>query len=46
MNQFNDVGGWSKWGLWGSLEYVTRDPAASPKYQGLLDVIARHPATP
>jgi hypothetical protein len=44
MNQFNDVGGWSKWGLWGSLEYVTEDAAAAPKYQGLLDVIARHPA--
>lgn len=44
MNQFNDVGGWSKWGLWGSLEYVTQDPATAPKYQGLLDVIAKHPA--
>jgi hypothetical protein len=46
MNQFNDVGGWSKWGLWGSLEYVTQDPASAPKYQGLLDVIAKHPAAP
>ncbi|HEX4232844.1 MAG TPA: hypothetical protein VH041_00935 [Caldimonas sp.] len=46
MNQFNDVGGWSKWGLWGSLQYVTEDPAASPKYQGLLDFIAAHPTTP
>jgi hypothetical protein len=45
MNQFNDVGLWSKWGLWGSLQYVTEDPAASPKYQGLLDFIAAH-ATP
>ena len=44
MNQFNDAGGWSKWGLWGSLEYVTQDPATAPKYQGLLDMIARHPS--
>jgi hypothetical protein len=43
MNQYSDVGGWSKWGLWGSLQYVTQDPAASPKYQGLLDFIAAHP---
>jgi len=43
MNQFNDIGGWSKWGLWGSLQYVTQDPGASPKYQGLLDFIAAHP---
>jgi hypothetical protein len=46
MNQYNDVGGWSKWGLWGSLQYVTEDAAASPKYQGLLDFIAAHPAPP
>jgi hypothetical protein len=46
MNQYNDAGGWSKYGLWGALEYVTEDPAAAPKYQGLLDVIAKHPATP
>jgi hypothetical protein len=42
MNQYNDIGGWSKWGLWGSLQYVTQDPATSPKYQGLLDFIATH----
>ena len=46
MNQFNDVGGWSKFGLWGALEYVTQDPATSPKYQGLLDTIRRHPTAP
>ena len=46
MNQFNDAGGWSKWGLWGSLEYITQDPATAPKYQGLLDVIAKHPTAP
>ena len=46
MNQFNDIGGWSKWGLWSSLEYVTQDPMTSPKYQGLLDAIAKHPTPP
>jgi hypothetical protein len=43
MNQYADVGNWSKWGLWGSLQYVTQDPATAPKYQGLLDFIAAHP---
>jgi hypothetical protein len=43
LNQYNDVGRWSKWGLWGVLEHVTQDPATSPKYQGLLDAIAAHP---
>jgi hypothetical protein len=42
MNQYNDIGRWSKWGLWGSLEHVTQDPAAAPKYRGLLDFIAAH----
>ena len=43
MNQYSDIGGWSKWGLWGSLQYVTQDPVTSPKYQGLLDFINAHP---
>ena len=43
MNQYSDIGNWSKWGLWGSLQYVTQDPATAPKYQGLLDFIAAHP---
>jgi hypothetical protein len=46
MNQYNDIGSWSKWGNWGSLEYVTQDPATAPKYRGLLDFIAAHPVTP
>ena len=46
MNQFNDIGGWSKWGLWGSMQYVTQDPATAPKYQGLLSFIAAHPTAP
>jgi len=43
MNQYSDVGNWSKWGLWGALQYVTQDPATAPKYQGLTDFIAAHP---
>ncbi|MEO7338404.1 MAG: Ig-like domain-containing protein, partial [Caldimonas sp.] len=46
MNQYSDIGTWSKWGFWGSLEYVTQDPASAPKYQALLDFIAAHPLTP
>ena len=43
MNQYSDIGNWSKWGLWGSLQYVTQDPATAPKYQGLMDFIPAHP---
>ncbi len=43
MLQYSGIGAWSKWGFWGALEYVTQDPAAAPKYLGLLDVIASHP---
>jgi len=43
MLQYSDINVWSKWGFWGALQYVTQDPAASPKYQGLLDFIAAHP---
>ena len=46
MNQYNDIGAWSKWGNWGSLEYVTQDPASAPKYHGLIDFIAAHPVGP
>ena len=46
LNQYNDIGRWSKWGLWGVLEHVTENPASAPKYQGLLDAIAAHPAQP
>jgi len=44
LNQYNDIGRWSKWGLWGLLEHVTQDPSTAPKYLGLLDAIAAHPA--
>ncbi|MDQ6679398.1 MAG: hypothetical protein M3Y67_00335, partial [Pseudomonadota bacterium] len=43
LMQYNDIGKWSKWGLWSVLEHVTQDPATAPKYQALLDVIAAHP---
>ena len=46
MNQYNDIGGWSRWGLWGALEYVTQDAASAPKYQGLLEFINAHPLIP
>ena len=46
MIQFNDVGGWGKFGLWGALEYVTQDPASAPKYRALIDFIAAHPTPP
>ncbi len=29
----SDSGGWPNWGLSGSLQYVTQDPAVSPKYK-------------
>ena len=44
MNQYNDIGAWSKWGLWSVLRHVTQDPSTAPKYLGLLDAIAAHPA--
>ena len=46
LNQYVDVSGWSKWGLWGALEATAQDPATSPKYQGLLGFIARNPRPP
>jgi hypothetical protein len=46
LNQYNDVGLWKPWGMWGALEYVTQDPLTAPKYRGLLDFIAAHPSTP
>ena len=46
MNQYNDIGTWSQWGLWGALEHVTEDPLGAPKYRGLMDFIAAHPTLP
>jgi hypothetical protein len=44
LNQYNDIGRWSKWGFWSVLEHVTQDAASAPKYQALLETIAAHPA--
>ena len=44
LNQYNDIGRWSKWGFWSVLEHVTQDSASAPKYQALLETIAAHPA--
>ena len=44
LNQYHDIGKGSKWGFWGVLETVTQDPESAPKYLGLLDAIAAHPA--
>jgi hypothetical protein len=46
LNQYNDIGLWKPWGMWGALEYVTQDPMTAPKYRGLLDFIAAHPSVP
>jgi hypothetical protein len=43
LAHYSFIGGWSKYGLWGCLEHLTQDPAEAPKYQALLDTIARHP---
>jgi hypothetical protein len=34
MNQYFDVGAWSKWGLWGALETVTQDRRPLPSTEG------------
>lgn len=38
---FVDVGGFSKWGSWGALEYV--EQKGSPKYNALMDFIDKNP---
>ncbi|TAG97187.1 MAG: cellulose-binding protein [Oscillatoriales cyanobacterium] len=40
---FVDVGGFSKWGSWGALEYVEQKD--SPKYNALMDFIDKNPST-
>lgn len=42
LNQFSDVGAWSKFGFWGLLEYVTQAVETSPKYQGVMQFINAH----
>ena len=45
MNQYVDVNAFTKWGLWGALEWTSQDPTTAPKYQGLLGFIAANPLT-
>ena len=45
MNQYSDIGVWSKWGFWGALQYLTDDVMASPKYQGLMRFISANSST-
>jgi len=33
---FSSVGGWSKWGSWGIMEYYDEDPAQSPKFMSTM----------
>lgn len=33
---FSSVGGWSKWGSWGALQYADDDPARSPKFMAIM----------
>jgi hypothetical protein len=44
LNQFTDVGGYSKYGFWGALEYQNQDISEAPKYQALMEYIEQnHP---
>lgn len=36
FNAFNDVGGWSKWGEWGAMQYQNEPVKDAPKYQALV----------
>jgi len=40
FNYYNDVGGFSIYGSWGSIENMTMNLAQSPKYQALMEVVA------
>jgi hypothetical protein len=33
----------SKWGSWGSLEWITQDPVSAPKFSALQDFISQNP---
>lgn len=43
FNQFVDVSRWDKYGSWGALEYQNQELSKAPKYQGLMDFIAKNP---
>ena len=46
MNQYTDISIWSKFGLWGLLEFVTQPVESSPRYQGVMQFISAHPTPP
>jgi hypothetical protein len=39
----NESGGYSRFGLRGSMPYTAQEPTIAPKYQGLMSFIAAHP---
>jgi hypothetical protein len=39
---FTDVGGYTKWGSWGALEYQDQDPATAPKFQAISVISAQY----
>jgi hypothetical protein len=41
---FTNCGSYSKWGRWGSLEYLDQPRSAAPKYDALQNFIAANPA--
>lgn len=43
LNQFTDVGLYTKWGFWGALEYQNQDIKQAPKYQALMDFMQANP---
>lgn len=43
LNQYTDINGWSKFGFWGLLEFVTQPVESSPRYQGVMQFIHDHP---
>lgn len=45
FNQYHYIGGFSKWGSWGALEYQNQDLKQAPKFQGLMDFIQANPST-
>ena len=41
---FSNCAGYSKWGRWGSLEYLEQPRSAAPKYDALQNFISANPA--
>jgi hypothetical protein len=40
---FNDVGTYTKWGRWGTLEYVTQPRSSAPKFDAVQTFIEQNP---